>query len=180
MQENTRSKLSTKTIVYVGVTAALIAVCSQISFPFPGGIPVTLQTFALAFAGYLLGSKKGTLSVLVFLLLGAAGAPVFAGFKGGLSAITGLTGGFLTGFILMPLFCGMARCSKSKILLIVLSLCGLICVHLCGILWFAHIGNISVMAAFLRASAPFIIKDIISMIIAYTISHKLSSIINCK
>ena len=178
MQTNTRP--TTKTIVYVGLTAALIAVCSQISFPLSGGIPVTLQTFAVAFAGYLLKSKKGTLSVLVFLLLGAVGIPVFAGFKGGLSSVVGLTGGFLTGFILMPLFCGMAERSKSKILLIVLSLCGLICVHLCGILWFSHIGNISVKAAFLRASAPFIIKDIISMIVANTLSHKLSSIIDCK
>ncbi len=180
MQAITKSKMDTKTMVYIGVTAALIAVCSQISFPLPSGIPVTLQTFAVAFAGYFLGNKKGTLSVLIFLLLGAIGIPVFAGFKGGLSAITGLTGGFLTGFILMPVFCGMAAHSKSKILLILLSLCGLICVHLCGLLWFSYMGSISLKAAFIRASAPFIIKDIVSMVIAYIISRKLSGIIPIK
>ena len=64
-------------IVMVGVFAAVLAVLSQISFPLPSGIPVTLQTFAVALCGYALGCKRGTLAVLVYIVLGAVGLPVF-------------------------------------------------------------------------------------------------------
>ena len=60
-------------IVMVGVFAAVLAVLSQISFPLPSGIPVTLQTFAVALCGYALGCKRGTLAVLVYIVLGAVG-----------------------------------------------------------------------------------------------------------
>ena len=63
-------------IVMVGVFAAVLAVLSQISFPLPSGIPVTLQTFAVALCGYALGCKRGTLAVLVYIVLGAVGLPV--------------------------------------------------------------------------------------------------------
>lgn len=68
-------------IVMVGVFAAVLAVLSQISFPLPSDIPVTLQTFAVALCGYALGCKRGTLAVLVYIVLGAVGLPVFANFS---------------------------------------------------------------------------------------------------
>ena len=77
----------------VGVFAAVLAVLSQISFPLPSGIPVTLQTFAVALCGYALGCKRGTLAVLVYIVLGAVGLPVFANFSGGFGSLVGLAGG---------------------------------------------------------------------------------------
>lgn len=170
-------KFDTRSIVFIGVSAALTAVCSQIAIPLPLGVPMTLQTFAIAFAGYLLGKRNGTFSTLVFILLGAAGAPVFAGFKGGLSVIVGPTGGFLVGFILMTFLCGLGKELKNMLPLILLSAAGLVCAHGIGLIWLMRVSQVSFGKAFALASAPFIIKDIISIIIAYIIASKISKVL---
>ena len=94
-------------IVMVGVFAAVLAVLSQISFPLPSGIPVTLQTFAVALCGYALGCKRGTLAVLVYIVLGTVGLPVFANFSGGFGSLVGLAGGYIYGFLPMAALCGL-------------------------------------------------------------------------
>ena len=76
--EMTAPKINTKDIAYIGIFAALMAICSWISLPLPSGIPVTLQTFAVFLAVGALGGRRGTITVLVYLLLAATGAPVAA------------------------------------------------------------------------------------------------------
>ena len=88
---NNNAKNKTKQIVGIGVMTAIIAVLSQITIPLPTHVPVTLQTFAVALAGYFLGWKGGAVSALVYGLLGAIGVPVFAGWSGGFSVIVGYT-----------------------------------------------------------------------------------------
>ena len=88
----------TRKLVYVALFAALTAVLSQISIPLPSGVPLTLQTFAVAFAGFFLGWKYGLAAIGVYVALGACGAPVFAGFTGGAYKLIGVTGGFIWGF----------------------------------------------------------------------------------
>ena len=88
-------------LAYVAVCAALMAVCSWISIP--ATVPFTLQTFAVFCSLGLLGGRRGTAAILVYLLLGALGVPVFAGFSGGIGILFGTTGGYLLGFILMGL-----------------------------------------------------------------------------
>ena len=68
-------------MILIGLFAALIAVCAQIQIP--AAVPFTLQTFAIFLAVGLLGGKRGTVSVVIYILLGMVGLPVFAGFKGG-------------------------------------------------------------------------------------------------
>ena len=92
------------------ITAAVMAVLSQISIPLPTGVPVTLQTFAVALCGYVLGVGMGGSALAVYLALGAVGLPVFAGFSGGVGSFLGVTGGFLWGFFLMSLLCGLGLC----------------------------------------------------------------------
>lgn len=94
----TKAADKTKKMVYTALFAALIAVLSQISIPLPSGVPITLQTFAVAFAGFFLGRKYGLAAVAVYVALGAAGAPVFAGFTGGAYKLVNVTGGFIWGF----------------------------------------------------------------------------------
>ena len=89
-----KKQLSTKSIILVGMFAAVLAVMSQVAIPMPSGVPMTLQTFAVALAGAVLGWKLGALSALVYLLLGAAGVPVFSGMSGGLGVLLGKTGLF--------------------------------------------------------------------------------------
>ena len=91
----------------IALFTALIAVCSQFSIPLPGGVPMTLQTLIIPIAGIVLGARGGTIATIVYLLLGAVGLPVFAGFSGGLDKLVGMTGGFLISFPLIAWFGGM-------------------------------------------------------------------------
>ena len=149
-------------IVMVGVFAAVLAVLSQISFPLPSGIPVTLQTFAVALCGYALGCKRGTLAVLVYIVLGAVGLPVFANFSGGFGSLVGLAGGYIYGFLPMAA------------LAIVLGVAGLAACHLCGTIQFGMISGNGPWAAFLVASVPYLVKDIVSVAAAYGVATALS------
>lgn len=101
------ARFKTIDITMMALFAALIAVCSWISVPLPfTPVPINLATFAVSVTGALLGYKKGTLSVLIYVLIGAVGVPVFAGFRGGLGHITGPTGGYIVGYITSAFICG--------------------------------------------------------------------------
>ena len=101
-------KLSIRDICLIGVFAAFISVCAQISIPTPVGVPFTLQTLVIPLTGIILGAKKGTLSAFVYVLLGAAGIPVFTGFTGGIGVIFGKTGGYILSFPIMAMCAGIS------------------------------------------------------------------------
>lgn len=153
--------------VMTGVCAALLAVLSQISIPLPTGIPVTLQTFAVALCSYILGPALGTLSVLVYLALGAVGLPVFAGFSGGVGSFVSLAGGYLWGFLFMAFLCGLGAWRGSKAAGISLGVAGLAACHLCGAVQFSLLMSTSLAQALLVASVPYLLKDVISVVLAY-------------
>ncbi len=159
-------------MVITAVFSALIAVFTMLSVPTPFGIPVTFQTFIIAAAGFVLGSVKGAVSVSVYIAVGALGLPVFSGFQGGFSALFGMTGGFIFGFIPFVCLCGMGKSKKSKFLY---SLMGLAVCHSCGVIWFSAYSE-SIVAAFFTSSLPYIIKDIVSIIIAVLVSEKIKVI----
>lgn len=161
-------------IVMVGVFAAVLAVLSQISFPLPSGIPVTLQTFAVALCGYALGCKRGTLAVLVYIVLGAVGLPVFANFSGGFGSLVGLAGGYIYGFLPMAALCGLGTKMPHRVLAVVLGVAGLAACHLCGTIQFGIISCNGPWAAFLVASVPYLVKDIVSVAAAYGVATALS------
>lgn len=173
-------------IILAAMFAAIGAVTSWISIPMPSGVPITLQTFGMALIGYTLGYKYGTLSVGVYVSLGAIGAPVFSGFKGGFGVITGATGGFIIGFIFMAAICGLCKLKKFQslgylpkiIISIALGIGGLLICHLLGIIQFMLLFNDSFIAAALKVSIPFyLIKDIISVAAAYFVSVAAGSLI---
>lgn len=170
-------KKSIYNMVQVGMFAAVLAVMSQISIPLPTGVPITLQTFAVALTGYILGWKKAPVSVAVFLAIGAVGVPVFSNFSGGFSRLVGPTGGFLWGFLFLAFLCGLGveikkRFSKSVFILVLIlfSALGLAMCHLLGVAQYAIVADKTFMKSFLAVSAPFLIKDAISVVIAYFIA----------
>ena len=101
----TKTRISRRTaaLTLSAVFTAVIAVCSQISIPLPVGIPITLQTFAVALCGFTLPLPCALASIGVYIALGAVGAPVFSSFGGGIGVLIGKTGGFIFGFIAMTL-----------------------------------------------------------------------------
>lgn len=109
-----KQSVSVQDICMIAIMAAVVAVMAQISIPMPLGVPMTMQTFAIALAGILLGSKKGGLAVLVYLLSGLIGLPVFAGFTGGPQALFSVTGGFLISFPLMAFIIGIGSELRHK------------------------------------------------------------------
>ena len=106
------SKLTTRDLAYMAMAVALIAICSWISIPTT--VPFTMQTFAVCLVSALLGTRRGFLAVACYLLLGAVGAPVFAGFKGGLGALLGVTGGYLVGYLPCAFLSGVGGEQREK------------------------------------------------------------------
>lgn len=172
--------------VFMGLFAALIAVCSQIQIP--GAVPFTLQTFAVFLAVGLLGGKRGTVSVLIYILLGAIGLPVFAGFKGGIGALLGTTGGYIIGFIFTALvMLAFEKISvkgkvKKMILLGISMVAGLIVCYAFGTAWFMTVYTntkepIGIATALSWCVIPFIIPDIIKIALALTLTSRLKRFI---
>lgn len=171
-----RSK--TYDMVYIAVFAVIMAICSWISIP--AAVPFTLQTFGVFIAVGVLGGKRGSLSVLVFILLGAIGIPVFANFSGGIGVLAGPTGGYIIGFLFSALLMwAMEKLpGKKSVMQIVSMIAGLIVCYAFGTVWFVIVygrmnGPIGFTAALASCVVPFIIPDIIKIALAYVLSRKL-------
>ncbi len=169
-------------IAYIALGTALIAVCSWISIP--TAVPFTLQTFAVFTVLSLLGGKRGTVSILVYILLGAVGAPVFAGFSGGLGAILGSTGGYIVGFLLTGiiyiLFTKFFK--KSLVVEIIALVLGLAACYALGTVWFMMVyardaGAIGVMTALGWCVFPFIIPDLIKLALGLIVARRVRPVI---
>ena len=160
---------STKTLAVTGMFTAVICVLSVLMFPMPSGVPVTLQTFAMALCGYVLGWKQGITAVGLYLVIGAVGIPVFAGMTAGPSVLAGCRGGFLWGFLLLALFCG--RKAQKTYLQILFGILGLLLCHICGALQYAAVMSVSVTQALVLVSLPYLIKDVGMVAGAYAVSR---------
>ena len=150
----------------------VIAVAAQLALPI-ASVPMTLQTFAVCFAGLMLGPMRGVAAVAVYLLMGAIGIPVFAGFTGSLAAVVGPTGGFLVGFLPLVLLAGLAK-NKGAVRTAMLLASGLLLCHLAGVLWFAHTAGVSILSASLITSLPYLLKDALSSLFAYLLAKRLA------
>lgn len=164
-----KNKVTTKSIVEIAVFTAVLAVLSQISIPLPSGVPVTMQTFAVALCGVVLGWRLAVASTAVYILLGAVGVPVFAGFSGGAQVLVSYTGGFIFGFLFMALLCGIGSMVKNKVLGVAAGMAGLVVCHIFGVLQFMFVMRMGFVESFLLASAPYLIKDVVSVILAYAV-----------
>lgn len=167
-----------QSIAVASVFTAIICISAQISVPMPYGVPVTLQTFAVALCGYCLGAKKSLMSIVAYILIGLAGVPVFSNFNGGAAALFGKTGGFIFGFIFLILSCGFAEKIDRKILKILTGMGGIILCHLTGIIWFSFLTKSSLFSSAVMVSIPFILKDVVSVVLAELLSERLKKIKN--
>lgn len=166
----------------VAMSVAILAVCSWISIPALGPlVPFTLQTFAVFVISGLFDWKKSISAIVVYILLGAVGVPVFSNFKGGIAALTGPTGGYIVGFIFMIIVIQIFKNIKkgSFIFLITGMLIGLAALYTFGTTWFFVVytsaGNITTLGSVLAMCVlPFIIPDLLKMALAVIIVNRLS------
>lgn len=97
---------SIQDICSIAIMTAITAVMAQISIPMPIGVPLTMQTFAVTLTAIILGARKGMFAMIIYILLGAVGVPVFSNFSGGVYHLLGPTGGFLFSFPVMAWLIG--------------------------------------------------------------------------
>ncbi len=168
----------TKSMIYISLFAVLTAVCAWISIP--AAVPFTMQTFGVFAATGVLGGKKGTAAICVYLLLGLAGLPVFSGGTSGPGVLLGSTGGYMLGWILAGLITWavesvFGRSTRTAALSMILGLAG--CYAL-GTAWFMAVyapgsGPIGLWSALSMCVAPFIIPDLLKITLALTIRKRL-------
>ena len=162
-------KKGTSNITLTALFAVIIAVCSWICVPI-GALPITLQTFAAALCGYVLGKGRGGAAVALYLLLGSIGLPVFSAMQGGFGVLLSPAGGFLFGFLAIAFCCGLKKEQKGGLFW---GFFGIVICHLAGIIQFSLISKISLAAAFLSASLPFLVKDILCVWAAYLVAKRI-------
>lgn len=162
-----QSKISIQDICMIAIMAAITAVMAQISIPMPLGVPMTMQTFAVTLAAVLLGSKRGGMAMLVYVLLGAIGVPVFAGFNGGIQNLVGPTGGFIISFPIMAYIIGLGvEMHKKKGMFTLMLILGTISNYVIGVIMFVVVMDSSVMTALSACVIPFIPTAIIKAVVA--------------
>ena len=176
-----KHKFKTLDLVYIGLAAALIAICAWITIPLT--VPITLQTLGVCLVAGLFGAKKGTFSVIIYIILGAIGVPVFSGFRGGIGVIAGSTGGYMLGFIFTALIVGIVSERTNKLWAIALSMAGgiLIC-YAFGTAWFAFVyakdNSPASLATILGWCVfPFLLPDAVKIISAALLTNRLKRFI---
>lgn len=146
---------------------AVTAVSAQICIPMPLGTPFTLQTLAVSLCAFLLGAKLSCVSTTVYLLLGFFGVPVFSYFGAGPAVIFGKNGGYLFGFILLCICCGLSNKTNKKWIKFIVCVLGVILLHAVGTIYFSFVFKVDILSAFMLSSLPFILKDLLSVLMSY-------------
>ena len=160
-----------------GLFTAVLAVCAWISVPL-GDTVITLQTFGIFLTLGLLGGKRGTLTVLVYLLLGAVGAPVFSGFRGGPGSLLGATGGYLFGFMLTALCYWLLTSLKdTPAVRLIATVLGMLLCYGSGSWWYLTrylpSEGITLGAVLIKCVVPYLLPDAVKLILARLLTGKL-------
>lgn len=161
---NENNAMRTKKLILAGLFAALTAVCSWINISlFFTPVPINLALIGPYMAGLVLGSKFGFFSEIIYVLLGSIGLPVFAGFTGGLDKLVGPTGGFIVGYMLCALICGLELRHKGTKFRVLLMILGLAACYACGLIWFMFVTHSALWAGLTSCVLPFLPGDAVKI-----------------
>ena len=169
--------MKAKNMALCGLFTAILALCAWLSIPM-GDLVITLQTFGIFLTLGLLGGKRGSITLCVYLLLGAVGAPVFSGFRGGLGALLGTTGGYIFGFMLTALAYWILTSIKDTPLTRLLSMIlGMLLCYICGSWWYMTRylsgGQLTLGLVLMKCVIPYLIPDAIKLTLAWILTGKL-------
>lgn len=175
---------NTSYMILCGLFAALTAICSFLTIPLGfTPIPLNLGTLGMFLTGGILGKKYGTLSITVYVLMGAIGIPVFSGFRGGLGVLLGPTGGYIAGYIAGVFIIGCIldaasqknhiKSMKGLFICIAALIIGMVVCYALGTLWFMYSTQTAAYAALMACVVPFIAGDAVKILVAALLIRKL-------
>ena len=175
------SRLRTLDMAYIALFAVLMAVCAWITVPLPKPlVQFTLQTFAMFMALTTLGGRRGLYAMVVYLLVGAVGVPVFSGFRGGLGVLLDTTGGYIIGFAAAALVYWLLTAKLGDSLPVKIAACvlGLAVCYAFGTAWFLVLyarttGPIGVTTALSWCVLPYIVPDLLKLALAVVLSGRI-------
>jgi len=169
-------KIKTKQMVLIALMTAVTCVLGPLSIPLPfSPVPISLTNFAIFLAIFVLGMKNGTISFIIYLLLGAVGVPVFSSFRGGLQVLAGPTGGYLIGFIFLALIMGFAldHFDRKLVPTIIGMIIGMAVCYAFGTVWLAKLLSLSFKEGLMMGVIPYLPGDVAKIIIAAIVGPKL-------
>lgn len=166
--------LSLKEAIFTALMAALLCVLAPFSLPI-GPIPITLATFIIYLIAYLLKWHMALISVVLYLIIGIVGIPVFSGFRGGLGVVAGPTGGYLIGYLLLVLSSALLLChSRNRIWAGLSFVIGTVLLYLFGTVWYCIYASVSFIPALSVCVIPFLPGDLIKIIVALIVAPMIS------
>ena len=179
----------TKQMVQVALFSGILCVLAPFTLPVPvSPVPLSLATFVVYLAAVLLGAKQGVVCVLVYLLLGAVGLPVFSSFSGGIGVLLGPTGGYLIGYVVCAVLVGWlteAKCFEKvffgrKFVKNILAMClGTLACYYIGTVWFMVVmsGSYTIAQALLVCVVPYLLFDLVKILAAAAVAGPVKRIL---
>lgn len=171
-----KTVFTTKQMALIGVMTAVTCILGPFAIPLPfSPVPISFTNLAVYFTVYVLGMKYGTVSYLIYLLLGMVGMPVFSGFSGGMGKLAGPTGGYLVGFIFMAIICGLFfdRFPGKRGMHVLGMVLGTLVCYAFGTIWLSRQLNISFAAGVGSGVIPYLPGDAAKIILAVIIGPRL-------
>lgn len=158
---------------FTALMTAVLCVLAPMSLQI-GVVPLSASTLVIYLSLYLLGWRQGTISCLVYILMGVLGLPVFSGFTGGVGKLLGPTGGYLIGYIPMAVISGkIIACSSKRWIHFAAFLLGTAVCYLLGTAWFCMVMHVDMISALAVCVIPFLAGDILKIFLAVTMGPKL-------
>lgn len=166
--------MKTRDMVLIGLFAAIICIFAPFTIPI-GAVPISLATFAVYLAAVVLGRKNGTIAVVIYILIGIIGLPVFSGFQGGLGKVFGVTGGYLIGYIPCAFISGaiIEKFADKKTVYPAALVLGTIVLYAFGTLWFMVQSGNGLIHSLTVCVVPFLLGDALKIAAASLAGYKL-------
>ena len=167
---------SVQKMAIIALMTAVLCILAPISIPvFISPVPISLGVLAIYLTAYVLSPLDATISVIIFILLGTFGLPVFSGYSGGLSKLVGPTGGYIIGFLFTVYITSLFIHMKKGIIFDVIGMItGLAICYILGTIWFSYQQGKGFIASLLLCVVPFLIGDAIKIIVAVILGTQIN------
>ena len=167
---------SVQKMAIIALMTAVLCILAPISIPvFISPVPISLGVLAIYLTAYVLSPLDATISVIIFILLGTFGLPVFSGYSGGLSKLVGPTGGYIIGFLFTVYISSLFIHMKKGIIFDVIGMItGLAICYILGTIWFSYQQGKGFIASLLLCVVPFLIGDAIKIIVAVILGTQIN------